>query len=241
MHRHHPPAALLALVMLATGAPAIAQDMVTLHSVTIDANNDVRVVYSKNFATCAHMRFSDAACAQSGSLTHVANHFCTSGTMVTIIVPLTVFTAGFGAGSSVFMHHGNNGGVRSTCVTVGCDGTYGSGCPGSGGVPVLSAVDACPPAGGTLSLALSNGPVGSVAILGFGLSPTSLPLFGCNLLVAGIGGTFFLPLDGAGAASFAALVPAGTSGISITSQAFVLDNSGPQGFSATAGLVIRVR
>ena len=38
----------------------------TLHSVTIDASNDVTVVYSKNFATCAHMRFSDATCTQNG-------------------------------------------------------------------------------------------------------------------------------------------------------------------------------
>lgn len=242
MHRS-PPSALLALVLLAPLAPTahvLAQDMVTLHGVTIDLNDDVTVVYSKNFATCAHMRSSDAACAQYGPLTHTANIFCTQGNMVTVTMPRTAFTAGFGAGDRVFMVHGNNGNVRSACVTVECDGAYGTGCAGAGGVPVLSAANACPPAGGSLDLALSNGPPGSVAILGLGLAQANLPLLGCNLLVGSIGATVLLPLDPAGAATFSLALPPGITGVAVTSQAFVLDSSGPQAFTATRGLLIRV-
>jgi hypothetical protein len=239
MHITTRPAALLALALSIAGAPA--QDVVTLHSVTVDANDNVTVVYSKNFVTCAHMRFSDTSCAQYGPLTHVQNLFCTSGTNVTVTLPSTSFTGGFGVGSIVFMVHGNNGGVRSPCVTVECDGRYGAPCAGAGGAPVLAAANACPPAGGTLQLALTNGPAGSAAILGFGAAQAAQPLFGCTLLVAGIGGTIFLPLDATGAATFSMGVPPGAAGFAVTTQAFAIDPSGPQGFSATNGLLIRVQ
>jgi hypothetical protein len=225
---------------VAFAVPAAAQDSVTLHSVTVHANNDVTVVYSKNFATCAHLRFSNAACTQYGALTHAQNIFCTQGTMVTVTRPATSFVGGFGPGSRVFLVHGNNSSVRSACVDVGCDGVYGAGCAGAAGVPVLAAVDACPPAGGNLDLTVTNAAPGSLGVLGFGLGQTSFPLLSCTLLVSNVLGTVVVPLDAGGAGGFTLPIPAGSNGFTFTSQAFVLDVGGPEGFSATNGMLVRV-
>ncbi|HEX6811412.1 MAG TPA: hypothetical protein VF384_07305 [Planctomycetota bacterium] len=229
----------LALV-LASGPELCAQDAVTLHSVTINASNNVVVVYSKNFATCAHMRFNNATCTQSGVLTHVQNHFCTSGTNVTITVPLSAFVAGFGPDVTVFMVHGNNPGVFSPCVTVECNGAYGTGCAGTFGIPVLDAVDDCPTSPGTLDLLLTNGPPGSLAVLGFGDQQFSFPIFGCELLIAPLLLTTVVAFDGSGASSFSVPLPPGLGNLSLTMQAFALDLGGPEGFSATNGLLARI-
>jgi hypothetical protein len=52
--------------------------------------------------------------------------------------------------------------------------------------------------------------------------------------------TVFVPLDGSGAGAFPFALPIGTTGAAFTSQAYVIDAGGPQGFSATNGLLIRV-
>jgi hypothetical protein len=231
---------LLVFVLASLPSFALAQDVVTLHSVTIAANNDVTVVYSKNFATCAHMRFSNSTCTLQGALTHVNNVFCTVGSMITVTLPSTAFVAGFGPGIPVYMVHGNNSGVFSACVTVGYNGAYGSGCAGIAGAPVLDANNDSPPAGSNLDLAVANGPAGSIAVLGFALGQTSFPLFGCTLLIAPIVVTAGVPLDGSGAGAVTLSLPPTSSGFVFTTQAYVLDPSGPQGFSATAGLMIRV-
>lgn len=228
------------LLLAIAGSPAHAQDVVTLHSVTVLANNDVTVVYSKNFVTCAHMRFNNATCTASGLLTHINNLFCTQGNQVSVTLPPTAFVAGFGPGSRVFMVHGNNSGVASPCVTVGCNGAYGIGCAGTAGVPVLDATDDCPPAGTTFSFAITNALPGSVAVLGLGFGQGNLPLLGCNLLLGSVVVTTLLPLDGNGAATFPFALPVNSTGVAFTSQAYVVDSGGPQGFSATNGLLIRV-
>lgn len=235
------PLASLLLVLPFVAAPASAQDVVSLHSVTIDAASNVTVVYSKNFATCAHMRFSNATCTQNGPLTHVNNLFCTPGSFVSVTVPMMSFVAGFGPGVPVYMVHGNNNGVFSACVDVGCNGAYGSGCAGTVGTPALAANDDCPPSGTTLDLTVSNGPPGSIAVLGFGLSQTSLPLFGCNLLINTIVSTVAVPFSGSGAGTLSFPLPIGSGGAVFTTQAFTLDGGGPQGFAATNGLLLRVR
>lgn len=239
MTRHLAARLLLPLVLAA--APALAQDVVTLHSVTIDGSNNVTVVYSKNFATCAHLRFSNAACTQLGALTHVQNIFCTQGVNVTVTRPLSAFVAGFGPNIPVFMVHGNNSNVRSACVTVGCEGSYGTGCAGASGAPTLAANNACPLAGSTVILGVGNGPATSVAFLGLGLTTANTPVLGCNLLIGTILVSAVLPLDAAGAGNFSLQLPPGTGGIAFTGQSFVLDPSGPQGFTATNGLLVRVQ
>ena len=231
---------LLVAAVFLSGSPALAQDVVTLHSVTIGATNNVTVVYSKNFATCAHLRFSNATCTQYGPLTHVANIFCTQGNMVSVTMPSTAFVAGFGPGIPVFLVHGNNSNVRSACVTVAYDGAYGTGCAGAAGTPVLGATNAAPPAGGSLDLTVSNGPPGSLAVLGLGLTQLTFPLFGCNLLIGAVQGTVVVPFGGSGSGGFSLPLPLGSGGVSFTAQAFVLDIGGPQGFSATNGLLVQV-
>ncbi|MEO6596128.1 MAG: hypothetical protein ABIP94_15370 [Planctomycetota bacterium] len=239
--KHFSLLASFSTALFVVGAPAVAQDMVALHSVTIAANNDVTVVYSKNFATCAHLRSSNAACTTYGPLTHVQNLFCTQGNMVSITQPSTAFTAGFGAGMSVFLVHGNNSTVRSACTTVTCSGTFGIGCAGTTGIPVLAATDACPPAGGSLDLTIANGAIGSLAVLGFGTTQFTFPLFGCNLLIGGLLVTGVVPLDIVGAGNLSLPLPLGSGGFSLTLQAFVLDTGGPQGFSATNGVLVLVQ
>ncbi|MCU0864608.1 MAG: hypothetical protein MUC36_12490 [Planctomycetes bacterium] len=230
-------AALCAAVVTATAA---AQDQVSLQSVTVLANGDVTVVYGKNFATCAHLRLSNANCTQNGPLVHFANVFCTQGTQVTVTLPSTAFTAAFGPGVSVYMVHGNNSNVASPCVSVGCDGSYGSGCAGGPGVPVLSANSDCPPSGSTLDLGIGNGLPGSIAVLGFGIGQTSLPVLGCQLLLGSVLGTAAVPFDAAGAGTFPFPLPLGSGGVQFTVQAFAIDAAGPQGFSATNGRLVRV-
>lgn len=230
----------LAFALLSWSALVPAQDVVTLHSVTLDANNAVTVVYSKNFATCAHMRFSNATCTQNGPLTHVANLFCAMGNQVTVTVPATSFVAGFGPGVPVYMVHGNNSGVFSPCVVVGCNGAYGAGCAGPSGAPVLTATDDCPAAATTVDFAITNGVPNSIAVLGFGIGQASVPVLGCTLLLGSVVGTVAIPFDGSGAGGFSFPLPASGSGAMFTTQAFALDAGGPQGFTATNGRLIRV-
>ena len=233
MHTH----ALAALLL----APfALAQDAVTLHSVTVLANDDVTVVYSKNFATCAHMRFSNATCTQNGPLTHAQNIFCTQGTQISVTVPGTAFLAGFGPGITVYMVHGNNNGVASPCVTVGCNGSYGTGCAGTTGIPTLTTNSDCPANGTTLDLNLGNGLPNSVAVLGLGLTQSNLPVLGCNLLINPVVATIAVFFDPQGAGTFPFALPSGSGGATFTAQAFTIDAGGPQGFAATNARRIRV-
>lgn len=233
MHTHSLAALLLAPF-------AIAQDTVTLHSVTVLANNDVTVVYSKNFATCAHMRFSNATCTQNGPLTHTQNWFCTQGSQISITLPGTAFLASFGPGTPVFMVHGNNGGVASPCVTVGCNGAYGTGCAGAFGIPTLMTSSDCPANGTTLDFHLHNGFPSSVAVLGLGFTQANLPVLGCNLLISPVVGTIAVFFDGMGHGTFPFALPVGSGGATFTAQAFTIDAGGPQGFAATNARLIRV-
>jgi hypothetical protein len=221
-------------------APAAAQDAVTLHSVTFDAGNNVTVVYSKNFATCAHMRFSNATCTLNGALTHVNNWFCTQGSFVSITLPSTAFVAGFGPGINVYMVHGNNSGVFSPCVTVGCNGTFGSGCAGAAGAPTLTATSDCPASGTTVVFTIANGVPSSVAALGFGFGQAAIPVLGCTLLLGSVVATTTIVFNGSGAGTFPFAIPLGVGPIDFTTQAFALDASGPQGLTATNGRLIRV-
>jgi hypothetical protein len=80
-----------------------------LHSVTI-ASNNVTVVYSKGFSTCAHLY------KVGGGITHTKNFFCPNGTMVSVTQPLTEFS-GLSVGDQVHLKHGNSN-IFSNVVTV---------------------------------------------------------------------------------------------------------------------------
>ena len=63
---------LCAALVLLPASLAMAEDYLHLHSVSISGDS-VRVEYSKNFITCAHL-YRDA-----GGITHYQNLFCKSG------------------------------------------------------------------------------------------------------------------------------------------------------------------
>lgn len=232
----------LSLVVAAGLAVSVsAQDAVTLHSVTVRADDTVTVVYSKNFATCAHMRFSSATCGPSGVMTHTNNLFCAQGTNVSVTVPATAFVAGFEVGDPVYMVHGNNGGIASPCVVVGYDGAYGVGCAGANGVPSLTTNGDAPLAGTAVDFTIGNGVPASIAVLGFALDQVSVPVIGCTLLIFPVLGVVSVPFDAAGSGTFVFPTPVSAVGVQFTVQAFALDVAGPQGFSATVGREIHVR
>ncbi len=232
---HHLTFVLFAL--LAFALPA--QDAVSLHSVTILPANQVRVVYSKNFATCAHLRSSNAACSSLGGLVHAQNVFCTSGTNVTVVLPTSAFNAGLAPGARLRMVHGNNSGVSSSCVTVTCDYSYGTACPGTNGGPILTA-NCCPAAGTTMSIDVTNAIPSGYGAIGFGLAQTSVPLFGCTLLLDQILVVESLQFDANGAFSLPLPLPATVSGATLNTQVYTLDGLGPAGFAATKAVFIQV-
>jgi hypothetical protein len=233
---------LLSLVAAAGFAAfASAQDAVTLHSVTWRADDTVAVVYSKNFATCAHMRFGNATCSQTGAMTHTQNLFCAQGTNVIVVVPTSAFVAGFDVGDTVYMVHGNNSGVASPCVPVGYDGAYGPGCVGSNGVPSLTTNGDAPLAGSAVAFTIANGVPASIAVLGFATDQVAVPVIGCTLLIFPVLGVVSVPFDAAGSGTFVFPTPPSAVGVQFAVQAFALDPAGPQGFSATVGREIRVR
>lgn len=118
---------------------------------------------------------------------------------------------------------------------------YGAGCPGTNGlVPALYMSGDATPGVGTIALDLTDGLPSSAAIFVFGLGQGALPLFGmCTLNVLPIIGDPAGPLslDGMGAVSLSFLTPPGSSGVSVTAQAFVADPSGALGLvSGSNGL-----
>lgn len=233
---------LLSLVVAAaTAAFAPTQDVVTLHSVTVRADDTVAVVYSKNFATCAHMRFGNATCTQTGAMTHAQNLFCAQGTNVTVTVAQSSFVAAFGPGSRVYMVHGNNSAVASPCIDVAYDGAYGIGCAGTAGVPSLTTNGDAPLAGTTIDFTIGNGVPASIAVLGFATDQVAVPVIGCTLLIFPVLGIVSVPFDAAGSGAFVFPTPASAVGVRFSVQAFALDPAGPQGFSATVGREIHVR
>lgn len=106
-------------------------------------------------------------------------------------------------------------------------------------MPLHGAVNACPPEG-RLDLGVTDGQPGSVAVLGLGLDQASIPLLGCNLLVGSVLGTTTLSLDAAGAGNCLLPLPLGVAGATFSAQSSALDLGGPQGFTATNGLLGRV-
>ncbi len=86
-------------------------DGVTLHSLTI-ANNNLKVVYSKNFLTCVHLL------AEPYSITHSQNFYCTQGNLIEVTQPLSSFTSSVQVGQKLKLCHGNNYNICSQLVTV---------------------------------------------------------------------------------------------------------------------------
>ncbi len=96
---------------------------VTLHGVYVYPDGTVVVRYTKDFATCAHLKLLN------GTLVHAQNFFCATGNEILVTQPLTSFTAGFGVGTQVRLCHGNLGSICSAPFSVtaaALDGTPSS-------------------------------------------------------------------------------------------------------------------
>lgn len=123
---------------------------------------------------------------------------------------------------------------------------YGAGCPGSGGFTPALTMDGCPAPSGAVTLGLSNGLGGSLAIVLFSFMQSNIQIpNGCSLLVDPVlPPTITLPLfgtgGGAGAISITGAFPPGLSGYSFSMQAFCADPANSWGYSATNGLTATV-
>jgi hypothetical protein len=140
--------AILVLFVLAT---TVVAQTVTLQSVVV-SGNQATVTYSKDFATCAHLRL-----VSNGSLVHAQNWFCTSGTNVAISVALTGFNAGFQLGAQVILCHGNNYNICGGPVAITVDPTLTATPPSisltTGGVQTFAVGASVLAAGGTYLIA----------------------------------------------------------------------------------------
>lgn len=156
-------------VVLLIFASTAAAQTVTLQSVIV-SGNQATVTYSKDFATCAHLKLAN------GTLVHAQNWFCTSGTNVAISVPLSGFNSFFQLGVPVMLCHGNNGGICSALVPIVVDPTI-VGIPASvslatGGVQLLAVSASALSAGATYLIAGSS----SGTAPGFFAGPFFVPL-----------------------------------------------------------------
>lgn len=123
-------------------------------------------------------------------------------------------------------------------------GAYGMGCAGSAGAVPLLTVNGALMGGSTLNVLIQNALGGSSAFTLLGLTPASAPIgLQCSLLVApllAIAGP--IPLAGSGpcqgVSSRNATLPIGTSGVSFTLQAFVIDPGSPLGFANSNGVQV---
>lgn len=122
-------------------------------------------------------------------------------------------------------------------VTMAGSLRFGGGCPGSLGNPSIGSSGAPSVGNAAFAVTLENAPPGSLAALGIGIQPLTLPLFGCSLEILPLL-TFGLPVDPSGASALPFPVPNDPAllGQRLLSQWVVLDPSGPMGFTFTRGL-----
>jgi hypothetical protein len=122
----------------------------------------------------------------------------------------------------------------ATCVPA----SYGTGLAGQAGVPKLdSAGEQLKVGNGAFRIMLKSARANSVAYLGMGFAPTSIPLLGGTLLVVPAL-VYSLPTDACGQARLDLPIPADGSlaNAGVHWQAFVLDAAAVQGFAITPGL-----
>jgi hypothetical protein len=108
---HSTSFALPVLLLAVLAVPARAQN-VDLHTIRVAPRGDVVVVYSKDFATCAHIM------TPTQQLVHTANLWCTQANQVASVHPGSAFNASFIVGNPVKMCHGNNYGLCSPLRTI---------------------------------------------------------------------------------------------------------------------------
>jgi len=107
--------ALCLSVLVALSGSIEAQ--VSLHTVRVAPRGDVVVVYSKGFATCAHLL------TPTLQLTHAQNLFCTQADQVAGVFPGSSFNSNLVVGNPVMLCHGNNYGQCSAPLAVASGAT----------------------------------------------------------------------------------------------------------------------
>ncbi len=103
---------MLRLTTIIALASALSAQGVDLHTVRVAPRGDVVVVYSKGFATCAHLL------TPNRQITHAQNIFCTQANQVAGVFARTAFNANLVVGNPVQLCNGNNYGQCSAQVIV---------------------------------------------------------------------------------------------------------------------------
>lgn len=162
-------------------------------------------------------------------------------------VPTGIATADFDGDGGLEVVSGGDLLAIAARACAGDTGTYGTGCPGSGGFTPALGASGCPVAGGVVELRLAHALGGSQALLALGLGLAPVPRGGiCALYPAPLAPALpVLPLSGAGAGAggflLAAAVPQGVAGIDLAVQALVADSASFSGFSASNAAIVRLR
>lgn len=131
--------------------------------------------------------------------------------------------------------------VRIFSSTCGDISSYGSGCPGTGGIAPTLAFVGCATPGGSVTITVDRGLGGSTAFLMLGFDAITAPIFGgCTLLVEPTPFLVALPLSGLGPGLGKIQLPATlavpTPLVSVFAQAFVVDPGASHGWSTTPGI-----
>lgn len=153
-------------------------------------------------------------------------------------------TAGLPTTAGAFDTTGNGGLDGFVTRLALCPGSFaalGGGCAGTGGVTPTLAASGCPSFGSKVELSLAGGLGNSFALLLFGLGTGAVPIHpSCSLSIAPLvpGLVALLPLDGAGAFSSMANMPAGTPSATIFLQAVIMDPGAPGGAAASNALQV---
>lgn len=130
-------------------------------------------------------------------------------------------------------------GGRESCA--GSVVNYGTGCAGSGGfVPTLT-MTGCPEVGANVQITIDDGLGGSSALLFVGFGQANIPVGGgCSFLISTLVTSVSVPLGGsgfgAGSATFPAVLPPVTSGLTVAMQTFVIDGGATLGGAGSNGV-----
>ncbi|MFG0317795.1 MAG: hypothetical protein ACF8XB_11015 [Planctomycetota bacterium JB042] len=135
----------------------------------------------------------------------------------------------------------------SDFATDACTGStlpYGAACVGQGGFAPELSLGGCPADGQQVVLTLSDAPGPSTANFFLGATTASIPVGGCDFLVAPILIAATIPLGGSGpgtgSLTLPGVIPPGSAGASFTMQAWVTDPTSSVGWNGTNGLQVTV-
>jgi hypothetical protein len=119
--------------------------------------------------------------------------------------------------------------------------TYGSGCPGTGGVSPQLNARGCPTIGGFAILDAANGAASAPAFLVYGAARSATPFGNCLIQVQPVLAAVPFALDVSGSASLSLSIPRALAAGSLTTQFLALDAGAVDGFTLSSGLELQIR